>query len=159
MNKSQTRTVEKRIDNYHEDLNNYRENLNNYRETLNNHEEFIPEDYSSQNDYYTSSETSTAIFAEIPAENAEIMSQMQSNNPEKNLDNTNFLQQTPYVQGQSGSYYTGRVGLPTPVFNLDVQRRQPGPRFRNEMLLPKRFRGKICLKDFQNCKIMVNCKH
>ena len=145
MNKSQTRTVEKRIDEY-----NYREELNNYRGELDNYrEEFIPDDYSNNNDYYTtSSETSTAIFAEIPAENAEIM---QSNNPE-NLDK-NFLQQTPYVQQQSGSYYTGRVGLPTPVFNLDVQRRQPGPRFRNEMLLPKRFRGKICfnrLEELQN---------
>ena len=87
-------------------------------------------DYSTQDYYTTSSETSTTLQAveeEIEVENL----------PE--IDD--FLQQTPYVQQQSGSYYTGRVGLPTPVFNLDVRRKQPGPRFRNEMLLPKRFRG------------------
>ena len=91
---------------------------------------FFFADYSTQDYYTTSSETSTTLQAveeEIEVENL----------PE--IDD--FLQQTPYVQQQSGSYYTGRVGLPTPVFNLDVRRKQPGPRFRNEMLLPKRFRG------------------
>ena len=98
-------------------------------------------DYSTHDYYTTSSETSeTSTLEDKEVEKEDLTA------PEIE----EFLQQTPYVQQQfniqqpqqSGSYYTGRVGLPTPVFNLDVRRKQPGPRFRNEMLLPKRFRGK-----------------
>ena len=96
-------------------------------------------DYSTHDYYTTSSETSTTLQDKEVEEEDLTAPEIEE-----------FLQQTPYVQQQfniqqpqqSGSYYTGRVGLPTPVFNLDVRRKQPGPRFRNEMLLPKRFRGK-----------------
>ena len=101
-------------------------------------------DYSTHDYYTTSSETSETSTLEDKEveEKAEDLTAPEIEE---------FLQQTPYVQQQSGyiqqpqqsgSFYTGRVGLPTPVFNLDVRRKQPGPRFRNEMLLPKRFRGK-----------------
>ena len=104
---------------------------------------FFLADYSTHDYYTTSSETSETSTLEDKEveEKAEDLTAPEIEE---------FLQQTPYVQQQfniqqpqqSGSYYTGRVGLPTPVFNLDVRRKQPGPRFRNEMLLPKRFRGK-----------------
>ena len=48
------------------------------------------------------------------------------------------LEQTPYVKSQ-GAYYRGRLGLPSPVFNVHTRRIQPGPRFRNEMMRPKHF--------------------
>ena len=50
------------------------------------------------------------------------------------------LEQTPYVKSQ-GAYYRGRLGLPSPVFNVHTRRIQPGPRFRNEMMRPKHFSG------------------
>ena len=101
---------------------------------------FFLTDYSTHDYYTTSSETSTTLQDKEVEEEDLTAPEIEE-----------FLQQTPYVQQQSGyiqqpqqsgSFYTGRVGLPTPVFNLDVRRKQPGPRFRNEMLLPKRFRGK-----------------
>ena len=101
---------------------------------------FFLADYSTHDYYTTSSETSTTLQDKEVEEEDLTAPEIEE-----------FLQQTPYVQQQSGyiqqpqqsgSFYTGRVGLPTPVFNLDVRRKQPGPRFRNEMLLPKRFRGK-----------------
>ena len=45
-------------------------------------------------------------------------------------------------QNQPGNFYTGRLGLPTNTFNVNVRKIQPGPRFRNGMLKPKHFRGK-----------------
>ena len=51
------------------------------------------------------------------------------------------FEQTPYIR-QQGAYYRGRLGLPNPVFNVHTRRIQPGPRFRNEMVKPKHFRGK-----------------
>ena len=45
---------------------------------------------------------------------------------------------------QSGTYYKGRLGLPTNYdFNTNVRRIQPGPRFRNGMMRPRHFRG-VC---------------
>lgn len=45
------------------------------------------------------------------------------------------------IEEHPGSYYTGRLGLPTPAFNTKKRRLNPGPRFRNGMMRPKHFRG------------------
>ena len=50
----------------------------------------------------------------------------------------------PSQNQQTGTYYKGRLGLPTNYdFNSNIRRIQPGPRFRNGMMRPKHFRGKI----------------
>ena len=64
-----------------------------------------------------------------------------TNTPKKIQENPvvyDTLEQTPYVKSQ-GAYYRGRLGLPSPVFNVHTRRIQPGPRFRNEMMRPKHF--------------------
>ena len=64
-----------------------------------------------------------------------------TNTPKEIQDNPvvyDTLEQTPYVKSQ-GAYYRGRLGLPSPVFNVHTRRIQPGPRFRNEMMRPKHF--------------------
>ena len=54
------------------------------------------------------------------------------------------IEQTPYVKSQ-GAYYRGRLGLPSPVFNVHTRKIHPGPRFRNEMMRPKHFTGELLL--------------
>ena len=94
------------------------------------YEDYLPEEYPEQYpENYPEPENDYPIGNyDLPSEEA-IKKQPQD------------IDQTPYIR-QQGAYYRGRLGLPNPVFNVHTRRIQPGPRFRNEMVKPKHFRGK-----------------
>ncbi len=65
--------------------------------------------------------------------------------------------QSPYPIGRVapndkyGNYYTGRLGLPTPAFNVHTRKMNPGPRFRNEMNIPKHLRSELLGHQWKFC--------
>ena len=128
----------------------------------------ILNDYVNNNNIQSSSPTTSST--QIPSENYDLMSTVSNDyeqviedvyddygdyenyenvaNENREYANYDYVPESPPFIGQKqfirpdGNYYEGRLGIPRPVFNSNIRKIQPGPRFRNAMLRPKHFGGK-----------------